>query len=57
VKLLGKAKEHMAKGNHATAQSLAREVMGVLPSMDPRAAEARNIAKKAAAADVVGDDD
>lgn len=57
VKLLGKAKQHMAKGNHATAQSLAREVMGVLPSMDPRAAEARNIAKKAAAADVAGDDD
>ncbi|MCO4763528.1 MAG: FHA domain-containing protein, partial [Myxococcales bacterium] len=57
AKLLSKAKAHMAKKNYATAQGLAREVMGVLPSMDPRAAEARNIAKKAAAADVAGDDD
>ncbi len=57
AQLLAKAKSHMEKKNYATAQGLAREVMGVLPTMDPRSAEARDIAKKAAAASVAGDDD
>ena len=56
-KLLQKAKEHMNKSNYATARDYARQVTRILPGMDPRAAEAREIRKKASEASVQGDDD
>ncbi len=57
VSMLAEAKDHMGKQNHATARDLARRVVRILPAMDPRAAEAREIAKKATMASTAGDDD
>jgi len=56
-KLLQKAKDHMNKANYATARDYARQVTRILPGMDPRAAEAREIRKKASEASIQGDDD
>ncbi len=55
--MLEKAREHLKKRNHATARDLARQVSLILPALDPRAAEAREIAKKATEAQVSGDDE
>ncbi len=55
--MLEQAREHMKKSNHATARDLARQVAQILPALDPRAAEAREIAKKATEAQVSGDDE
>lgn len=57
AKMLAQAKEHMAKKNYATARDLARQVSVILPALDPGAAEAREIAKKATEASVAGDDE
>ena len=57
VKMLAVAKKHMEKKHYATARDLARQVSHILPAMDPQAAEAREIAKKASEASVAGDED
>ena len=57
VKMLAVAKQHMEKKHYATARDLARQVSHILPAMDPQAAEAREIAKKASEASVAGDED
>ncbi|GEM_PF-3454771 len=56
-KMLQKAKEHMNRKNYATARDLAGQVTQILPGMDPRAAQAREIRKKASEASIQGDDD
>jgi len=55
--MLEHAREHLKKRNHATARDLAHQVSLILPALDPRAAEAREIAKKATEAQVSGDDE
>ena len=55
--LLKAAKSHLDKQNYGKARDLARQVKSMLPNLDPRVAEARDIEKKAAAASVAGDDD
>ncbi|MFZ4577605.1 MAG: FHA domain-containing protein [Myxococcota bacterium] len=45
--MLKEAKDNMSKKNYAAARDLARQVVRILPSIDPRAAEAQDIAKQA----------
>ena len=45
--MLKEAKEHMAKKNYSAARELAHQVTGILPSMDPRFAEAEALGKQA----------
>lgn len=55
--MLEQARDHLKKRNYATARDLARQVTQILPALDPRAGEAREIAKKATEASVSGDDE
>jgi hypothetical protein len=54
--MLKQAKDDFSKGNYASAGELARKVMRIVQSMDPRAAEAQDIVKKATAASTKDED-
>ena len=54
--MLKDAKGHMEKKNFAVARDLARQVVRIVPSMDPRYGEAQDIAKKATEAFQQDDD-
>jgi tetratricopeptide (TPR) repeat protein len=55
-KILQEAKTQMKNGSVGTARDKARQVMGILPPLDPRHAEAKAIFEKASASQAGGDE-